>query len=869
MKRKIISYIAIMVLTLGLMPVTVSKAYRPPVSYINADGTGAAVNDYRFAESSPPRWEEGWYVVDGNVEYSDRLYIEGDVNVILCDGASLTAQGIIIDSWYTLTIYCQRGGTGQIQATAINMAGGSCGIRVKPNASLVINGGEITATGTVDGSGIGGSNADDPELHGNITINGGTVTATASNRGGAGIGGASSQSAGNITINGGTVTATGGSYAEGIGKGEYNESSGNLTLGTNTRLTGSTDGSTWTTITTTNRTQYMKVETLATVSTAPTSSSGLYATGASHALLSNGGTATNGRMKYALGSSLTTAPTDGWSTTIPTGTAAQTYYVWYKAEGTYGAIDSSAQCISVTINPVATVSTLPTIRTGLLANGTAQDLLATRGAATNGTMKFALGTNTTTVPTSDWGTDIPQGTAAQDYYVWYKAVGTGGACDSAAQCLTVTISDMPAATVSTLPTASTGLTANGFDQALLTSGGAATNGTMQYAIGSDGTNAPDTGWGNTIPTGNAAQTYYVWYKAAGDNINYTDSAPQCITVAISAASAQPPVNPPVGGGDTTTYTPPAPEPNIGGKSGWSEIVKNLSAVPEGGTEVINMNGTITLPTSAINAMQGKDANFVFDMGNGIKWTINGKDINTASGDVYLGVYMGTTGIPVDFINNLTGEREKMNLMLSRDGGLGFTATLTLPLKKEWSGLTANLFNYNKGTKEMDFVSSGQINAEGSADLIIGGETTTTQSAFKKAGLLKTASAGQASAYYTIVIDDHSLDPNIKPEKPDPVTPTEKTYNLKLKGSSKKSKVTLSWKKLKKAKKYRIYQKVGKTYKLVKELKKNKLTIKKSLTKTKKKEAFKTGKNYTFKVTAYIEKSWKKKVINNTVSVKVK
>ncbi len=166
--------------------------------------------------------------------------------------------------------------------------------------------------------------------------------------------------------------------------------------------------------------------------------------------------------------------------------------------------------------------------------------------------------------------------------------------------------------------------------------------------------------------------------------------------------------------------------------------------------VCRTSGSETQQIQRPEAIKGKDINIVLDMGNGIKWTINGKDVSGTSGDVNLGVLLGRTGIPVDVINNLTGEREKMNLMISREGGLGFAATLTLPLKKEWSGLTANLFNYNKGTKEMDFVSSGQINAEGSADLIIGGEATVTQSAFKKAGLLKTASAGQASAYYTIV-----------------------------------------------------------------------------------------------------------------------
>ena len=765
MKRKIISYIAIMVLTLGLMPVTVSKA-TDAVTYIKEDGTADTCSNYTLLGNDNGMLTDGWYVVDGNIN-PQNIVISGNVNLILKNNATLVALISIIPNC-TLTVFGQSGNGGQLQATA--SFGNFAGISVAPSAQLIIYGGTITATGNNISAGIGGDYNASNNIHGDITINGGVVNAYGGNNdtgGAAGIGGSRTQNGGDIAINGGTVTVSGGPGAEGIGKGSGGTSSGTLSLGSGMKLTGSADNINWIPITTSNRSRYMKVEPSAYVSTTPTASTGLYADGSSHALLSNGGVATNGTMKYALGTDGTNAPTT-WGTSIPTGDEARTYYVWYMAES-----------------------------------------------------------------------------SSSSY------------ADSAPACIEVTISNMPAATVSTLPTASTGLAANGSAQALLTSAGTATNGTMQFALGNDSTNSPGTGWGTSIPTGTEARTYYVWYKAVGDHVNYTDSAPVCITVTISAASSTP-VNPP-SSGNNYTYYPPAPEPKFPGGEGWTGIVKEIGNITEGGKFEINMNGTITLPTSAINAIQGKDANFVFDMGNGIKWTINGKDVGGTSGDVYLGVYLGATGIPTDVINNLTGEREKMNLMLSRDGGLGFMATLTLPLKKEWSGLTANLFNYNKGTKEMDFVSSGKINADGTTDLTIGGKTTATKSSLKMAPLLKAASADQASSFYTIVIDDHSLDPNAKPEptvEPEPTTepeptveptPETTTYDLKLTGTSKKSKVTLSWKKLKK----------------------NKQTLKEALTKNDKKVAFKVGSKYTFKVTAYIDKSWKKKTKNAVVTVKVK
>ena len=92
------------------------------------------------------------------------------------------------------------------------------------------------------------------------------------------------------------------------------------------------------------------VQLQATVSTAPTAASLTY-TGSAQALLSSSGSANNGDMVYALGNNESSAPTDNeFSTTIPTGTNAGTYYVWYMAQGTNGYSDSEKKCKTVTID---------------------------------------------------------------------------------------------------------------------------------------------------------------------------------------------------------------------------------------------------------------------------------------------------------------------------------------------------------------------------------------------------------------------------------------------------------------------------------------------------------------------------------------
>lgn len=87
------------------------------------------------------------------------------------------------------------------------------------------------------------------------------------------------------------------------------------------------------------------------------------------------------------------------------------------------------------------------------------------------------------------------------------------------------------AAVATAPEAKA-LTYNGAAQELVEAG-TATNGTMQYTLGTE--TAPGTDWSTSIPTGTAAETYHVWYKAQGD-ANFLDSEPLRVQASIAKAA---------------------------------------------------------------------------------------------------------------------------------------------------------------------------------------------------------------------------------------------------------------------------------------------------------------------------------------------
>lgn len=157
-----------------------------------------------------------------------------------------------------------------------------------------------------------------------------------------------------------------------------------------------------------------------------------------------------------------------------------------------------------------------------------------------------------------------------------------------------------------------------------------------------------------------------------------------------------------------------------GKEGWDVIKPQLEEAKAGDTVTVAMNGTTVVPKDVIDSIKGKDTTLVLDMGNGLSWKIYGKDITDAAGDIDFGVTVGADAgksIPVDVINNVTGERSSLNLTLAYDGEFGFTATLTVNMESKNAGLYANLFYYNEQTGELEFISAGQIDADGNVELV--------------------------------------------------------------------------------------------------------------------------------------------------------
>lgn len=234
-----------------------------PVTYRDANGVSQTHNCLEL-NANVAIWDQSWYVVTDTLDFgTGGITVNGNVNLVLADGASMTVMGgpgkagINVPYGSSLTIYGQGNNTGTLTASGNpDDSYGSGGAGVGGNTAdwqtgyencgtITINGGRIIASsGNGNAAGIGGGYYG---YCGMVTINGGIVTATANSEyewgtaSGAGIGGGANGGGGSVVINGGNVTAIAEGvpdefdeeYASvGIGRGSYGYG-GNFTVADN------------------------------------------------------------------------------------------------------------------------------------------------------------------------------------------------------------------------------------------------------------------------------------------------------------------------------------------------------------------------------------------------------------------------------------------------------------------------------------------------------------------------------------------------------------------------------------------------------------------------------------------------------------
>jgi len=239
--------------------------------------------------------------------------------------------------------------------------------------------------------------------------------------------------------------------------------------------------------------------------TAPAAIDGLTYSGSAQALVRAGSTA-HGKLLYSLSKDGT------YSETIPTGTDAGEYTVWYKVAGDSNHKDSQPGSVTATIAPKTVTATVTVSGGSLTYTGDPlkPDVIVKDGDTVISPDEYDV----------SYKDNVNAGTATVT--IKNKAGGNYTVSGSA----TFEIGKA-ASEVRTAPGANAGLVYNGGEQTLITAG-TALGGRLKYRLGETGE------FTEALPKATDAGTYTVYCMVEGDG-NHRDSEVQSLTVTIDKA----------------------------------------------------------------------------------------------------------------------------------------------------------------------------------------------------------------------------------------------------------------------------------------------------------------------------------------------
>lgn len=239
--------------------------------------------------------------------------------------------------------------------------------------------------------------------------------------------------------------------------------------------------------------------------TAPTAMDGLIYSGNAQALVNAGSTA-HGKLLYSLSK-------DGaYSETVPTGTDAGEYTVWYKVAGDNNHTDTQPASVTVTVAPKTVTATVTVSGDSLTYTG---DPLKPGVIVKDGD---------TVISPEEYDVSYKDNVNAGTATVTVRNKAGGNYTVSGSTTFEI---GKAASEVRTAPGANTGLVYNGGEQTLVTTG-TALGGKLKYRLGESG------GFTEALPKAANAGTYTVYYMVEGDG-NHRDSEIYSLTVTIGKA----------------------------------------------------------------------------------------------------------------------------------------------------------------------------------------------------------------------------------------------------------------------------------------------------------------------------------------------
>ena len=159
------------------------------------------------------------------------------------------------------------------------------------------------------------------------------------------------------------------------------------------------------------------------------------------------------------------------------------------------------------------------------------------------------------------------------------------------------------------------------------------------------------------------------------------------------------------------------EPYIYGRknrAGWSTIIKYINAASKGDNIKVDMNGANTVSKDVLAALDGKNVSVTFVLDNGVKWTVNGKNVDTAQ-DMIIYTQYNIDFIPSKLVNKASKDAvSKAQIGISNNyDSFGSEASVTVKFAAKRSGCTAVVYRYDPDANSLKGIAKAKVQSDGS------------------------------------------------------------------------------------------------------------------------------------------------------------
>jgi len=168
---------------------------------------------------------------------------------------------------------------------------------------------------------------------------------------------------------------------------------------------------------------------------------------------------------------------------------------------------------------------------------------------------------------------------------------------------------------------------------------------------------------------------------------------------------------------TSSKTAEDGEPYIYGKknkAGWSTIIKYINAASKGDNIKVDMNGANTISKDVLAALDGKNVSVTFVLDNGVKWTVNGKNVDSAQ-DMIIYTQYNIDFIPAALVNKASKDAvSKAQIGISNNyDSFGSEASVTVKFASKRSGCTAVVYRYDPDANSLKGIAKAKVQSDGS------------------------------------------------------------------------------------------------------------------------------------------------------------